>query len=424
MSERVKLPSHKPRPSGVETALGSLRIIDFTHFIAGPLATMLLGDMGADVIKVEKISGGDDFRAFGAQINGVGAPFIWCNRNKRSVALDLTRPEGQEVARQLISTADVVVENFSAGVMQRFGLDYEAVKTDNPRLVYCAVSAYGRTGPFASRLGFDPIVQAESGYMSLNGFSDRDPLRSGPAIMDMSTAIMASNAILGALMARERLNKGQYVEVSLYDTGVLMAGFHAMQYLTTGNVPSRQGNGSLDSGPTDVFQAADGPFYLACANDRTFHRLAIDVLERPDLAEHPDFAKASQRVPNQAALSEILRPIFASYDRATLLEKMRAAGVPAGDVRTLDQVFQSPEMLARERVSIIPFGPGGTVPNIAPPLEFAETPIVDPTAAPVLGQDTVEVLSSLLHYDQEKLGELTDAGIIGDGRHTSIESRS
>ncbi|MEQ9121349.1 MAG: CoA transferase, partial [Alphaproteobacteria bacterium] len=187
MTDAPALPPHTPRPEGAPTALGGLRILDFTHFIAGPLATMLLADMGAEVVKIEKTGRGDDFRGFGPQKDGMGPPFVWTNRNKRSVALDLTRPEGQEIARALAATADVVVENFSAGVMARFGLAYDRLAQANPRLVYCAISAYGRTGPFAGRLGFDPIAQAESGFMSLTGDADRAPLRAGPAIMDMST---------------------------------------------------------------------------------------------------------------------------------------------------------------------------------------------------------------------------------------------
>lgn len=416
MTDAPALPPHTPRPEGAPTALGGLRILDFTHFIAGPLATMLLADMGAEVVKIEKTGRGDDFRGFGPQKDGMGPPFVWTNRNKRSVALDLTRPEGQEIARALAATADVVVENFSAGVMARFGLDYDRLAQANPRLVYCAISAYGRTGPFAGRLGFDPIAQAESGFMSLTGDADRAPLRAGPAIMDMSTAMMAANAMLGGLMARERTGAGQYVEVSLFDTAVLMSGFHAMNYLMSGRVPERFGNSSKDSGPTDVYEAADGPFYLACANDRSFHRLAADVLGRPDLAADPAYAAAAERTANKDALNDILRPLFRAEPRATLLRRMQAAGVPAGEVRSLDQVYAAPEIRERARATAIPAQSGvGHVPNVAPPFAFAATPVADPVAAPLLGQHTAEVLKGLLGYDDARIQALADAGAIQTG---------
>lgn len=412
MTDAPELPEHQPRPASAETALGGLCILDFTHFIAGPMATMLLADMGADVIKIEKVGRGDDFRGFGPQKEGMGPPFVWTNRNKQSVALDLTKPEGQKIARALAATADVVVENFSAGVMQRFGLDFETLRQDNPRLIYCAVSAYGRTGPHAKRLGFDPIAQAESGFMSLTGPADSDPLRSGPAIMDMSTSFLASNVILGALMARERLGKGQYVEVSLFDSAVLMSGFHSMSYLMSGVVPERFGNSSRDSAPTDVFQASDGPFYLACANDRSFRRLAIDVLARPDLAEDPKYADTRSRTANMDGLNGLLREVFATRTRGEWLTKMQAVGVPAGEVRSLNQVFAAPEVLDRGRVSQIPFPSGGTVPNITSPFLFEDTPVADPVAAPTLGQDTAAVLQSALGYDAATLAALAKDGVI------------
>lgn len=413
MPQLPQLPPHQPRPAGAPTALDGLRIIDFSHFIAGPLATMFLADMGAEVIKIEKTGRGDDFRGFGAQKDGMGPPFVWTNRNKKSVALDLTKPEGQEIARALIATADVVVENFSADVMAKFGLDYETLRATNPRLVYCAVSAYGRTGPFAGRLGFDPIAQAESGFMSLTGSPDQDPLRSGPAIMDMSTAMMACNAVLGGLMARERSDEGQYVEVSLFDTATLMSGFHAMAYLMSGAVPPRFGNSSRDSAPTDVFYGSDGPFYLACANDRSFHRLAKDVLGRPDLAENPEFSAVRPRTANKDKLKNILTSIFKTKTRAEWLALMQPLGVPAGAVRSLDEVFAAPEVLERNRVSQIPAASGdGVVPNMTSPFNFGATPTTDPVAAPLLGQHTTEVIGALLGYDAERISHLTQAGII------------
>jgi crotonobetainyl-CoA:carnitine CoA-transferase CaiB-like acyl-CoA transferase len=415
MTKPPSLPAPPPRPAGAPTALGHIRIVDFTHFLAGPVATLILGDMGAEIIKIEKPTG-EDFRALRPLHGGEGAPFLWANRNKQSVALDLAKPAGRQVARDLIATADVVVENFSTGVMAGFGLDYQSLAASHPRLVYCSVSAYGREGPFASRLGFDPIAQAESGFMTLVGFPDREPVRTGPSIMDVSTGMMASNAILGALMARERLGRGQFVEVSLFDTAMVMAGFHMMNYLVTGVAPSRFGNTSPDSAPMGVFLASDGPFYLACANDRTFQRLAREVLARPDLADDPDFASTAKRVPNSAKLAAILAPLFAEAERETWVARMRVAGVPAGPVRTVAEAFAAPEVRDRHVASQIPHPTAGSVPNIRLPIRLEGTPLVDPVAAPTVGQHTDDVLGRLLGYDRQRLDALGEAGAFGPQR--------
>ncbi|MSO77782.1 MAG: CoA transferase [Alphaproteobacteria bacterium] len=419
MPDAPPLAAPEPRPAGAPTALGHIRVIDFTHFLAGPMATLILGDLGAEIIKIEKPAG-EDFRALSPMHGGEGAPFLWSNRNKRSVALDLSKSAGRAIARALIATADVVVENFSTGVMAGFGLDYASLSAGNPRLVYCSVSAYGRDGPFASRLGFDPIVQAESGFMTLVGFPDREPVRTGPSIMDVGTGMMASNAILGALMARERLGRGQYVEVSLFDTAMVVAGFHMMNYLVTGAVPNRFGNTSPDSAPMGVFHGSDGPFYLACANDRTFHRLARDVLGRPELADDPDFAETARRVPNSAKLAAILAPIFATADRETWVGQMRRAGVPAGPVRTVAEAFAAPEVTERGIASAIPHPTAGSVPNIRLPIRLAGTPLVDPVAAPTVGQHTEDVLRRVLDYDRARLDALADAGAFGPAGRVKV----
>jgi crotonobetainyl-CoA:carnitine CoA-transferase CaiB-like acyl-CoA transferase len=406
-------------------ALDGVRIIDFSHFIAGPFCTMILADLGADVVKVENAaSSGDNMRAFHPQVSGESGPFLWANRNKRSVALDLTSAAGREgggglvvavgalVARDLVATADVLVENFSTGVMERFGLGYETLAPDHPRLIYCSVSAYGRHGPLADRTGFDPMVQAESGFMSLNGYADGEPLRAGPAVMDMATGMMASNAVLAALAARDKQGKGQRLEVALFDVAVTMLGFHAMNYLLTDVAPRRFGNNSFDTAPMGVFMAADGPLYLACANDRLYRRLAKDVFGRPDLATQATFATNRDRVLHRDALFAQLNEIFATDQRERWLAKLRAAGVPAGAVRTLPEAFAASEMAERGLVTHIPHPVLGKVPNIASPLRLDATPVVEPTAAPTLGQHTSAVLREL-GYGPDRLAALTGAGAFG-----------
>src|ERR1700681_2493175 len=248
MTARPQLPDRAPRAKGVPTALDDLLVVDFTRVVAGPACTQTLADFGAEVIKIENPDGGDDTRSYEhADLAGESAAFVSLNRNKRGIALDFANPVACGIARELIARADVVVENFSAGVMKKYGLDYASVAPTNPRLIYCSISAYGRQGPFASRPGFDPITQAESGFMSLNGFPDGPPVRTGPPAVDMMTGMAACNAILLALFARDRLGRGQHVEVALFDVALAMNGFYGIGYLITGVNPSRQGNSPYGS---------------------------------------------------------------------------------------------------------------------------------------------------------------------------------
>src|SRR5216683_101946 len=306
-------PEHTPRPSNAPRALEGIRVIDFSHFIAGPLATMILADMGAEVIKIEAPDRGDDLRRYPPVHPDLklGAPFLWTNRNKRSVALDLKSAQGLGIVRELVATADVVVENFSTGVMQRLGLDYESCRNLRPEIVYCSVSAYGRDGAFADRLGFDPIAQVESGFVSMNGYADREGVRALSPVMDISTAMMACNAILGALVARERSGLGQAIEVALFDNAVLMTGYATLQHLFTGQEPQRHGNTSPDTCPSGVFQAQDGAFYINCGNNKIFQRLMARVIERADLAADPAFATGRDRIQRRDELFAILGEAFA-----------------------------------------------------------------------------------------------------------------
>lgn len=395
-------------------ALAGIRVADFSHFLAGPVCTMILGDLGADVIKIEKVDGGDDFRRVLPAVSATeGGPFIWGNRNKRSLALDLKDPDGIGIAREIVSKSDVLVENFSGGVMDRFGLGYEAMSELNPRLIYCSVSAYGRSGPYKDRLGFDPVAQAESGYMSMNGYPADPGMRSGPSIIDTSTGMAASNAVLAALFARERYGIGQFIDCVLFDQAVLMAGFHAMNYLVSGIVPPRFGNDSRDTVPTAAFQTSNGPFYVTCSNDRTYHRLAGQAMGRPDLAEHPDFITNSLRVRNRDRLLKILGDIFATDTRENWSDRLRTAGVPGGPINSLDEAFSSDLMKARGLVTSLPHAGGGTVPNIALAYRLSGTPLAHPVAAPVLGQHSEEVLRDLLGYSPEEIEKLSQRGVIG-----------
>ena len=413
MTARPQLPDRVPRAKGAPTALDGLLVVDFTRVIAGPACTQTLADFGAEVIKIENPDGGDDTRSYEhADLAGESAAFVGLNRNKRGIALDLTKAAGRDVARELIQRADVVVENFSGGVMKRFGLDYAAVAPANPRLVYCSISAYGRQGPFATRPGFDPITQAESGFMSLNGFPDGPPVRTGSPIVDFATGMSACNAILMALYARDRLGRGQHVEVALFDIAIALTGFYGMAHLMTGLNFSRQGNSPNGSPSVGVYQASDAPFYIACANDRLYRRLVIEVLGRPDLA-NGEFADRRSRTANREKLRAILTGIFASDTRDNWVSKMKAANIPVGFLRTLEEAFSSPEVRARHRLSQIPHPTAGTVPNIETPLRLDLTPVIDPVAAPLLAQHTKAVLHKTLGYDDVRIAALAEAGVFG-----------
>jgi crotonobetainyl-CoA:carnitine CoA-transferase CaiB-like acyl-CoA transferase len=304
------------------------------------------------------------------------------------------------------------VENFSGGVMERFGLDYAAVAPTNPRLVYCSISAYGRQGPFATRPGFDPITQAESGFMSLNGFPDGPPMRTGSPIVDFATGMSACNAILMALFARERLGRGQHVEVALFDIALAMTGFYGMAYLMTGMNFSRQGNSPNGSPSVGVYHASDAPFYIACANDRLYRRLVIEVLGRPDLASG-EFGDRRSRTANKEKLRMILTRIFASDICVNWIAKMKAANIPVGYLRTVEEAFNSGEVRERDRVSQIPHPAAGSVPNIESPLNLGLTPVIEPVAAPLLGEHTEAVLRKTLGYDDRGIAALAEAGVFG-----------
>jgi crotonobetainyl-CoA:carnitine CoA-transferase CaiB-like acyl-CoA transferase len=415
LEQLEEFPAHASRPSHAPRALAGIRVVDFSHFIAGPFATMILADMGAEVIKVEAPGKGDDLRRYPPVHPDLmhGAPFLWTNRNKRSVALDLKSEAGLDIARELIAQADVVVENFSSGVMKRLGLDYNSCRKLKPEIIYCSVSAYGREGAFADRLGFDPIAQVESGFVSMNGYGDREGVRALSPVMDISTAMMACNAILGALVARERSGLGQAIEVSLFDNAVLMTGYATLQHLFTGADPQRHGNTSPDTCPSGVFQAQDRSFYINCGNDKIFQRLMSQVIDRADLAEAEVYATGPSRIRRRDELFAILNEAFAQHPWSYWQSRMRAAGVPCGLLRTVGEAIRSPEAKERALVTRIAHPKLGWVPNVSLPIRYSRTPVVDPVAAPDVGQHTGEVLREVLGYTDDRLKHHRDAGAFG-----------
>jgi crotonobetainyl-CoA:carnitine CoA-transferase CaiB-like acyl-CoA transferase len=284
--------------------------------------------------------------------------------------------------------------------MERLGLGYETLRDTNPRLIFCSVSAYGRTGSYKDRLGFDPIAQAESGFISMNGYSDREGVRALAPVMDISTAMMASNAILGALFARERTGHGQFVEVALYDNSFQMTGYASFQALFTGKTAPRFGNVSPDTCPSAAFRASDGSFYINSGNDRIFKRLMIEVVDLPDMAEDPRFQTNKGRIEHRDEIFERIQAVFETRPQAYWSEKMREAGVPSGEIRSVDEAIRAPEALERNIMTRIEHPELGWIPNITSPIRFAATPLADPRPAPRVGQDTEAVLTDWLDQEQ------------------------
>lgn len=411
-----EFPEYRPRPPDAPTALDGVRVVEFAHFIAGPFAGTILANFGADVVKVEAPGRGDEFRYYPPgppELRDQGAPYLWANRNKRSVTLDLKSEAGLAVARDLVRSADVIIENFSGDVMHRFGLDYESCKELKPDIVYCSVSAYGKDGAFAGRLGFDTVAQAESGFFSLNGYADRPGVRAGSPVVDITTALMAANGIMAALHHRTRTGHGQQLQIALYESATLLTGYAPMQHLLCGFEPQRNGNDSPDTSPTAAFMSADRLFYVNCGNDRIYQRLCLEVLERPDLAEHPNLAHRDGRMERRRELFDVLQDIFRTMPWSHWQPRLLKAAIPSAEIRTLPDALRSPEARGLELVSRIPHPVLGWIPHVRLPLRMGETPAVDPRPAPAVGQDTDDVLAATLGYSAERIAALRRAGALG-----------
>jgi crotonobetainyl-CoA:carnitine CoA-transferase CaiB-like acyl-CoA transferase len=379
-----------------DAALGGLLVADFSRVLAGPLATMLLGDLGADVVKIERPGTGDDTRAWGPPYaDGESAYYLAINRNKRSVALDLSTPDGLEAARRLAERADVLVENFKPGTMERFGLSYEQVSVVNPGLVYCTVSGFGTTGEGASRLGYDFIVQAVGGLMHITGPEGGDPTKVGVAVVDVLTGTFASNAILAALLARSKTGRGQRVEVDLMSC--LLAGLvnQASSYVTTGELPRAIGNRHPAISPYEMFGAADRPLVVAVGNDRQFAGLA-GALEMDWLASDERFADNPGRVAHRNELSELIEGRLREQPASVWIERLETAGVPCGLVNDIGEAFALATRLGLDPiVHIGEESSGDVIAQVADPMRLLASPVTYRRRPPRLGEHTEEVLREL-----------------------------
>ncbi len=399
--------------SAAKAPLYGVRILDLTRVLSGPYCTLTLGDLGAEIIKIEEPTRGDDVRAMHvSEQHGISSYFLGLNRNKKSVAIDIRTTEGREIVLELARISDVIVENFRAGVMERNGLGYETLSKSNPALIYCAISGYGRDGPDKDRPGYDPVVQAESGFMSLTGEPDGEGMRTGVAIIDIVTGLFASKAILAALYERERSGEGQCIDVPLFDTSVNMLNHAAMAFLLDGRVIERAGNSNQTAMPVGVYQAADGAFSLAMANDRLFARFCQEVLQRPELANDPAFRDNPSRVKNRVQLEAALGEIFAGAKREVWLERCAKADIPAGPIRDVGEALTSPEVARRELITYAEHSSAGRIPQVRSPMRFSRTPVVAPEAAPLLGEHTEAILRDLLGRDSESIERLRQGGTI------------
>ena len=384
--------------------LAGRRILDLSRVLAGPWCTMILGDLGAEVIKVENPKGGDDTRSWGPPYaSGESAYYLCANRNKKSVAIDLSCAAGQTAVKALAAKSDVLVENYKLGGLDKYGLDYSSLSTQFPGLIYCSISGYGRSSPRAAEPGYDYVIQAEGGLMAINGDADRPPVRVGVAVADLFTGMFAAQAVLAAIIAKDRDGVGQHIDMALFDSQLAMLANVGSATLVSDTEPVRYGNAHPTVVPYQTFKTADESIVIAVGNDRQFGHLCRDLLSRPDLADDDRFATNSARVGNRNALVAILSPLIAEHPSEWWLAALKRVGVPCGAVRPMKAALTAPETLARNMVTSVAHPLAGSVRMIGSPLKLADTPVVEPKAPPLLGEHSVEVLGELLGYNATQI---------------------
>jgi len=374
--------------------LDGLRVIDLTRIVAGPYCTMMLGDMGAEVLKIEEPAQGDDARAWAPFIGGTGSFFLALNRSKKSVALDLKSPAGADALRRLVESADVLIENFRPGSLAELGFDYAAASKANPRLIYCSISGYGQTGPAAQLPGYDAVIQGEAGIMDMTGFPDGAPTRVGVAITDYLAGLYAVQGILLALRDRESSGLGQHVDISLFEAMLSVMRLPLSVLLATGSDPTRVGNDHLNIAPYEPLQASDGLIIVAVANPGLWARFC-DAIGRPGLRDDPRFVTNTLRVANRAALKQAIEAVFSHFTVAEISARLQAKNVPCGRVRSIGDAVAHPQVAARAIVVAQEHPAIGRIETLAPVVRLSRTPADVRLPPPALGEHTAEVLADL-----------------------------
>ena len=391
--------------------LAGLRVLEVTQIMSGPTCGLLLADMGADVVKIEKLDGGDDARGYrDPQVNGVSAPFMMMNRNKRGLALDLKNPEGRALLLRMVKQADVLVENFRGGTMDKLGLGYDTLKVENPGLIYCAISGYGRTGPYADKGGFDLIAQGFAGLMSVTGEPGRPPAKNGNAVSDMNAGILGAVGILAAYVHKLKTGEGQLVDTSLADAALQQTYWHAAVWFATQKSPEPTGSAHILTAPYQAFEASDGWINIGGANQANWERIC-SVLGHPEWRDDPRFATNRDRMAHRETLVALMNGVLRQRTRDAWQAEFDAAGVPAGPVHTIGEALSHPQTLARNMVLELEHPQAGTTHAIGCPILFSATPTESTAPAPLLGQHTRELLTEF-GLSEDEIQTLIDRGVV------------
>jgi crotonobetainyl-CoA:carnitine CoA-transferase CaiB-like acyl-CoA transferase len=392
--------------------LHGVRVLELAQIMAGPTCGAMLADLGADVVKVEKIPGGDDSRGYREpRVNGVSAPFLMLNRNKRGIALDLKSAGGRDVFMRLVRNADVVIENYRRDTMDKLGLGYEALAAENPALIYCAITGYGREGPLADRGGFDLVAQGFAGLMAITGEPGRPPAKNGNPVSDINAGLLAAIGVLAAYADRLKTGRGQLVDTSLFEAALQQTYWHAASYFATGESPGPLGSAHILTAPYQAFEASDGYINIGGANQSNWERIA-DVLGHPEWREDPRFADNTARMRNRDALADAMNATLRTRTRAQWMAVFDAAGVPAGPVHSLGEALEHPQTRARGMVVDLVHPDAGPTRAIGSPVHLSRTPAQITRPAPRLGEHTREVLREAGYTDSE-INDLVASGIVG-----------
>ena len=411
---RPSFQPYMPRKEGASTALEGVRVVDFSRVLAGPFCSQVLADFGAEVIKIEDPNGGDQTRGLDPKIGDASTYFWSLNRNKKSLTLDLRKEGAREVVLDLLANADVLLENYTARVMKKFELDYDSIKERVPHLIYCSVSGYGRTSPLADVPAYDSMIAAESGQISFNCNPGERPVVNSVPVVDFMAAKNATIGILAALMARQQTGQGQFIDIAMFDSAMACMAYRGTDYFAAGENPAPTGRVSKTSAPGGEFDVTDGSIWVMITSDRMFERLCKDVLEDEEFYNDVRFQHESNRRKNIDEVNEALASRVTSHNREYWIGKMRAAGIPAGSVRTVKEAFHAPETSARGIMSDLPHEEFGRIPNISSVFRhMTGTPAIDPRPAPALGEHTSDVLANVAKYDDEKIAKLNETGVFG-----------